>query len=74
MRDNRGMSKKIKPRIVGCSSTFPDECSFDELYRFLMDQGFEREDFDKVKVEIDYSSCYYEGDSPNLCVSYPDIF
>lgn len=41
---------------------------------FLKNLGLTEDDFKLVTIENDYSNCYYEGDTPDLCLAWPDIY
>jgi len=36
------------------------------LIKQLDKLGIKKEDYDKVKIELDYSGCCYEGETPSI--------
>lgn len=51
-------------------------CSNDSIFYIveqLESKGFSKDDLKFTSLELDYGSCYYEGDTPSICVRWSDI-
>lgn len=75
MKAKKKTAKKVekpKVRIKGGQLN----CNYDSVamvIESLIHEGFRIEDLNKTSIEIDYGDCYYEGDSPSICVIWKDI-
>ena len=67
------MAAKKKYRIPKGSMT----CSYDSvayvIENLINNYGFKLEDLSKTSIEIDYSGCYYESDTPSISVIWKNI-
>lgn len=69
---NTNMAAKKKPRIPRGNLNIGYD-SIASAVEQLMDYGFTLADLEKTSVELDWSGCYYESDTPSVMVEWGDI-
>ncbi len=45
---------------------YDSELTLDKILEKVKEHGITEDNYHKIKIKIDYSSCYYEGESPSL--------
>lgn len=67
---------KKETRIKKGSNSY---CGYSEnnlydILEYFQKAGFTKEDYKLVKLDFDFSSCYYESDTPNIRLEWSDIY
>lgn len=61
------------PRIAAGSYSCRWESVGSVVEHLMTSHGFRLEDLKHAEINLDYSGCYYESDSPGICVEWHDI-
>lgn len=70
----KAVKKVEKPKIripKGSMGCYGDSVA--NVVENLIYKGFKVEDLNKAYLGNDYSFCYYESDTPSICVEWEDI-
>ena len=65
-------AKKKKFSHTQFGSLYTNGYNLQDIHDEFIRQGFNSEDFMKVEFCLDFSDCYYPGESPNILFEYEE--